>query len=56
VKSAYAALAGEVGPDGSVGWGQQVDAQPNPANQQSTHEYVTGAFLLASGEVYKLSH
>jgi len=56
VKSAYAALAGAVGPDGRVEWGQQVDARPNPVNQQSTHEYVTGAFLLASGEVYKLSH
>jgi unsaturated rhamnogalacturonyl hydrolase len=54
-KRAYAALAGAVGPDGRVGWGQQVDARPNPAGQQSTHEYVTGAFLLASGEVYKLS-
>ena len=56
VKSAYAALAGAVGPDGRVEWGQQVDARPNPANQQSTHEYVTGTFLLASGEVYMLSH
>jgi rhamnogalacturonyl hydrolase YesR len=56
VKSAYAALAGAVGPNGKVGWGQQVDARPNPVNQQSTHEYVTGAFMLASGEVYKLSH
>ncbi len=54
-KRAYAALAGAVGPDGRVGWGQQVDAKPNPAGQQSTHEYVTGTFLLASGEVYKLS-
>jgi rhamnogalacturonyl hydrolase YesR len=55
VENAYAALSGAVGPDGRVGWGQQVDARPNPANQQSTHEYVTGTFLLASGEVYKLS-
>jgi rhamnogalacturonyl hydrolase YesR len=55
IKRAYAALAGAVGPDGRVGWGQQVDAKPNPAGQQSTHEYVTGTFLLASGEVYKLS-
>jgi len=26
-----------------------------PTLQTSTHEYVTGAFMLASGEVYKLS-
>ncbi len=55
VQKAYTALAGVVSPDGKVEWGQQVDAQPHPATQQSTHEYVTGAFLLASGEVYRLS-
>jgi rhamnogalacturonyl hydrolase YesR len=54
-KRAYAALAAAVGPEGKVQWGQQVDARPNPAQRASTHEYVTGAFLLASGEVYKLS-
>jgi hypothetical protein len=37
-----------------VEWGQQVDAQPHPAARTSTHEYVTGAFLLASGEVFRL--
>lgn len=55
VEKAYAALAGAVSPEGKVEWGQQVDAQPNPATKDSTHEYVTGAFLLASGEVYRLS-
>jgi rhamnogalacturonyl hydrolase YesR len=54
-KNAYAALAAAVSPEGKVQWGQQVDARPNPAQRASTHEYVTGAFLLASGEVYKLS-
>jgi unsaturated rhamnogalacturonyl hydrolase len=54
-RSAYAALANAIGPDGRVQWGQQVDARPNPAQRSSTHEYVTGAFLLASGEVYKLA-
>ena len=52
---AYAALAGAVSPEGKVQWGQQVDARPNPTARESTHEYVTGTFLLASGEVYKLS-
>ena len=55
VEKAYAALAGAVSPEGMVQWGQQVDAQPHPAAQASSHEYVTGAFLLASGEVYQLS-
>ena len=55
VEKAYAALASAVSPEGKVQWGQQVDARPNPAPQSSTHEYVTGAFLLASGEVYRLA-
>jgi rhamnogalacturonyl hydrolase YesR len=55
VRKAYAALAAAVSPDGKVQWGQQVDARPNPASKESTHEYVTGTFLLASGEVYRLS-
>ena len=55
VRKAYAALAGAVSPEGKVQWGQQVDARPNPAAKDSTHEYVTGTFLLASGEVYRMS-
>ena len=54
-KRAYAALAAAVSPEGKVQWGQQVDARPNAAQRESTHEYVTGAFLLASGEIYKMS-
>ena len=54
-RTAAAALAAAVSPEGKVQWGQQVDAKPNPAARESTHEYVTGTFLLASGEVYKLS-
>jgi unsaturated rhamnogalacturonyl hydrolase len=52
---AYDALAAAVSPEGKVQWGQQVDARPNPSARESTHEYVTGTFLLASGEVYRLS-
>lgn len=55
VEKSYAALAGAVSPEGMVQWGQQVDGQPHAAARTSTHEYVTGAFLLASGEVYRLS-
>jgi len=55
VAKSYAALAGAVSPEGMVEWGQQVDGQPHPTTRSSTHEYVTGAFLLASGEVYRLS-
>jgi unsaturated rhamnogalacturonyl hydrolase len=55
VEKSYAALASALSPEGMVEWGQQVDAQPHPTARTSTHEYVTGAFLLASGEVYRLS-
>lgn len=55
VEKAYAALAGAVSPEGMVQWGQQVDAQPHPTQRSSTHEYVTGAFLLASGEAFQLA-
>lgn len=55
VEKSYAALKGAVSPEGMVQWGQQVDAQPHPAAQTSSHEYVTGGFLLAAGEVYRLS-
>src|SRR5580698_1910965 len=54
VEKSYAALAAAVSPEGMVQWGQQVDAQPHPTARTSTHEYVTGAFLLASGEVFRL--
>ena len=48
-------LANIVSPEGKVQWGQLVDSKPNPVLRESTHEYVTGAFLLAASEVYKLS-
>jgi len=54
-EKAYAALANIVSPEGKVQWGQLVDSKPNPVLRESTHEYVTGAFLLAASEVYKLS-
>lgn len=55
VEKAWAGLAASVSPEGKVLWGQQVDSQPNALARESTHEYVTGAFLLAASEVYKLS-
>lgn len=55
VERAWRGLAGSVSPDGRVLWGQQVDGAPNPVKRESTHEYVTGTFLLAAGEVYRLA-
>jgi rhamnogalacturonyl hydrolase YesR len=52
---AWDALTRSVTAEGKVQWGQQVDAAPNPLKQESTHEYVTGTFLLAASEIYALA-
>ncbi len=54
VVKAFNGLMRSVSADGKVLWGQPVDAQPNPAARESTHEYVTGTFLLAASEVYRM--
>ena len=54
VLRAWAGLSRNVTAEGKVQWGQQVDGAPNPVKQESTHEYVTGTFLLAASEVYRL--
>jgi unsaturated rhamnogalacturonyl hydrolase len=55
VKRAWAGLCRNVTPEGKVLRGQQVDFEPNNVKQESTHEYVTGTFLLAGSQVYTLS-
>lgn len=54
-QKAFAALVGVVSPEGRVEWGQLVDKQPGAVQRENTHEYVTGAFLLAAGEMYKMN-
>lgn len=55
VRKAWAGLCRNVSREGKVLWGQQVDREPNPLELESTHEYVTGAFLLAGSQVYRLA-
>jgi unsaturated rhamnogalacturonyl hydrolase len=55
VTKAWSGLTRNVSRDGEVLWGQQVDARPNVTACDSTHEYVTGAFLLAGSAVYHLA-
>jgi unsaturated rhamnogalacturonyl hydrolase len=55
VKKAWAALVRNVSPEGKVSGGQPVDFQPNAFREDSTHEYVTGAFLLAGSQMYRLA-
>ena len=56
VRKAWRGLTQNVSPGGKVLWGQLVDDQPRATARDSTHEYVTGAFLLAGSEVYSLAH
>jgi hypothetical protein len=37
-----------------VQWGQDVGDRPVLVKKEDSHEYVTGTFLLAASEVYKL--
>lgn len=49
-KSVYSAVSNE----GKVQWGQLVGDRPVMVKMQDSHEFVTGTFLLAASEVYKL--
>ena len=48
-------LTESLSPEGKVLWGQVVADRPETAAREDTHEYVTGAFLLAGSEVYNLA-
>lgn len=54
VKRAWQGLVGVVTPEGKVQWGQGTGDRPVEVKQEDTQEYVTGAFLLAGSEMYKL--
>jgi hypothetical protein len=43
-----------VSEEGKVQWGQKVGDRPVMHLKEDSHEYVTGTFLLAASEVYKL--
>ena len=55
VRKAWAGLARCVTPDGQVQWGQPVGDRPATVTEALTHEYVTGAFLLAGSEMLELA-
>ena len=54
VNKAWDGLTRAVSPEGKVLWGQLVAADPYAVKADNTHEYVTGTFLLAGSEMYKL--
>jgi len=55
VEKAWTALVGATTPEGKVQWGQPIGDRPADANQNQSHEYVTGAFLLAASEMFRLT-
>jgi len=54
VRKAWVGLTGCVSEAGMVRFGQPVGDRPVAVNAEDTHEYVTGAFLLAGSEVLRL--
>ena len=54
VKKSWAGLVSVVSTGGKVQWGQLVGTGPYKILQQDSHEYVSGTFLLAASEMYKL--
>jgi rhamnogalacturonyl hydrolase YesR len=55
VEKAWVGLAGCVSEEGKVQWGQPVGDRPVAVQREDTHEYVTGAFLLAGSQVFSLA-
>ena len=54
VRQAWAGLVDCLSDEGKVRWGQWVGDRPVAITEDSSHEYVTGTFLLAGSEVLKL--
>ena len=52
---AWDALNSAVSSEGKVQWGQLEAGSPYIVKQEDSHEYVSGAFLLAASEMYKLN-
>ncbi len=55
LRKGWTALTGCLTPQGKLLYGQPVGNRPAKAKQASTHEFVTGTFLLAASEMYRLA-
>ena len=53
-KNAWSGLVSVISDDGKVQWGQLVGSSPYKILEEDSHEYVTGTFLMAASEMYKL--
>jgi rhamnogalacturonyl hydrolase YesR len=56
VEKGWQSLCDAVGEDGKVQWGQVVGDRPTMVKKEDSHEYVSGTFLLAASEIYKLAN
>lgn len=55
IKKAWKSVTDEVSKEGKVQWGQLVGDRPVNLSKDDSHEYVTGTFLLAASEMYKMN-
>ena len=55
IQRGWRALVAAVQPDGKLGWVQRIGAQPDQVGADDTQLYGVGAFLLAAGEVSRIS-
>lgn len=56
VEKAWKSVYNAVSEEGKVQWGQVVGDRPVMVKMEDSHEYVSGTFLLAASEVYKLKN
>ena len=54
IKEAWKSVCDEISEEGKVQWGQRVGDRPVDLKKEHSHEYVSGTFLLAASEVYKM--
>ena len=54
-KKAWKSVCNAVSEEGKVEWGQRVGDRPVMHKKEDSHEFISGTFLLAASEVYKLS-
>jgi rhamnogalacturonyl hydrolase YesR len=55
LRKGWTGLTACLSPEGKVLHGQPVGDRPAEAKREATHEYVTGTFLLAAAEMYRLA-
>ena len=54
VEKAWKSIYTAVSDEGKIQWGQRVGDRPVLVKMEDSHEYISGIFLLAASEVYKL--